>query len=99
MSLLDSDAEELKNRNGQTTSSGRKTNQSGLGALKSLSKYSNLTAKYRTTTKPENQNEPKIDDKNTVEHFRGTFSDTDSKSVQSQGNFRGHQSQCKCART
>jgi hypothetical protein len=50
MGLLDSDAEELKNNSKPSstgTSSGRKVNQSGLGAFKGLSKYNNLTAKYR----------------------------------------------------
>lgn len=75
MGLLDSDAEELKrNKNGENTS-GRKVNQSGLGALKGLSKYTNLTAKYRTTGKSE-----KTLDAESVEHSRGTS----SKSVQSQ---------------
>lgn len=79
MGLLDSDAEELKrNKTGENTS-GRKVNQSGLGALKGLSKYSNLTAKYRTTGKEENASDAK-----SVEHLRGTS----SKSVQSQGEVR-----------
>ncbi|MGK5083454.1 hypothetical protein WDW37_09110 [Bdellovibrionota bacterium FG-1] len=52
MGLLDADAEELKNSakaiSSSGTGSGRKVNQSGLGAFKGLSKYSNLTAKYRS---------------------------------------------------
>lgn len=83
MGLLDSDAEELKRNSTGEGSSGRRVNQSGLGALKSLSKYSNLTAKYRTTGKTENsQPDPKVLE--TVEHSRGT---TD-KSVQSPGEVR-----------
>lgn len=75
MGLLDSDAEELKRNKSGENSSGRKVNQSGLGALKGLSKYSNLTAKYRTTGKSENPSEAE-----SVEHLRGTH----SKSVRSQ---------------
>ncbi|HPI41025.1 MAG TPA: hypothetical protein PLJ21_09485 [Pseudobdellovibrionaceae bacterium] len=50
MGLLDNDAEDLKDR-AKRTGTGRKVNQSGLGAFKSLSKYSILTAKYRETEK------------------------------------------------
>lgn len=82
MSLLDSDAEELRARGSPTVSSGRKANQSGLGALKSLSKYSNLTAKYRATQTEKPAQEP-IPNPLTVEQSRGTISD-ESKSVQSQ---------------
>ncbi|MGZ3825256.1 MAG: hypothetical protein ACXVCR_09900 [Bdellovibrio sp.] len=76
MGLLDSDAEELKRNKTSEPTSGRKVNQSGLGALKGLSKYSNLTAKYRTTGKPESDAVPQG-----VEQSRGTS----TKSVQSQG--------------
>lgn len=52
MGLLDTDAEELKKNaaksSGEGAGSGRKVNQSGLGAFKGLNKYANLTAKYRT---------------------------------------------------
>jgi|GEM_PF-3866047 len=52
MGLLDADAEELKKNaaksSSEGTGSGRRVNQSGLGAFKGLSKYANLTAKYRT---------------------------------------------------
>jgi hypothetical protein len=82
MSLLDSDAEELKARGSPTVSSGRKANQSGLGALKSLSKYSNLTAKYRVTQTEKPSQEP-IPKPLSVEHSRGTILD-EPKSVQSQ---------------
>ena len=49
MGLLDSDAEELKKSadSSPNSTSGRKVNQSGLGAFKGLSKYSKLTDKYR----------------------------------------------------
>lgn len=83
MSLLDSDAEELKKNNGgEGTKSGRKVNQSGLGALRGLSKYSNLTAKYRTTGKAEPGDSKSETGKTelSVEHSRGTL----TKSVQSQ---------------
>ena len=101
MSLLDSDAEELKNRGSQTptTTTGRKTNQSGLGAFKSLSKYSSLTSKYRTTGKePSRENasptpppvtdSPAVQLKEPVEQFRGTIETpaqkVSAKSVQSE---------------
>lgn len=54
MGMLDSDSEELKRQNersdGEVNSSGsgRKVNQSGLGALKHLAKINNLTAKHRS---------------------------------------------------
>ena len=86
MSLLDSDAEELKARAGATATSGRKTNQSGLGALKSLSKYSNLTAKYRATQATKAEPSPAVADTPTVEHSRGTIYE-DQKSVQSQATY------------
>lgn len=89
MSLLDSDAEELKNRAAlpSSGSTGRKTNQSGLGAFKTLSKYSNLTAKYRKNGTQENSG---TQNPSSVEQFRGTFSkdlSIDSKSVQTQSEI------------
>lgn len=72
MGLLDSDAEELKKN--KTESSGRKVNQSGLGALRGLSKISNLTAKYRQTSEARPT-------ENSVEQNRGTS----PKSVQTGG--------------
>jgi len=77
MGLLDSDAEELKKNATDDTKSGRKVNQSGLGAFRGLSKYSNLTAKYRSTGK-EPSPSPQVEG---VEHSRGTI----SKSVQTGG--------------
>lgn len=47
MSFLDDEAEELK-KMAPKSGTGRKVSQAGFGALKSLSKYSSLTAKYRT---------------------------------------------------
>lgn len=86
MSLLDSDADELKAR-AQGSTSGRKTNQSGLGAFKGLSKYAALTSKYRTKgaeTPVENKSPEAL---SSVEH-RGTIQESEpdlSKSVQRQG--------------
>lgn len=92
MGLLDSDEEELR-RAPNPTGSGRKVNQSGLGAFKGINKYSNLTAKYRATapastenTKP-TQSGYKVDTQATVEQSRGTIDDSksivDTKLVQS----------------
>ncbi len=92
MGLLDSDEEELR-RAPNPTGSGRKVNQSGLGAFKGINKYSNLTAKYRDTasasaenTKP-TQSGYKVDTQATVEQSRGTIDDSksivDTKLVQS----------------
>jgi hypothetical protein len=52
MSLLDADADEMKKKAQENpgAGTGRKVGMSGLGAFKGISKYSNLTAKYR---KPE----------------------------------------------
>lgn len=73
MSLLDSDAEELKKRSqnkGDQKSSGRKVNASGLGAFKNLSKYTNAAEKFRTTGKSEASSSP------AVEQSRGTIAES-----------------------
>ncbi len=81
MGLLDSDAEELKkNSSNNEGKSGRKVNQSGLGVFKGLSKYSSLTAKYRSTETAKALDVPVAPP---VEQFRGTI----DKSVQSGGEL------------
>lgn len=92
MSLLDSDADELKNRGstgGTSTSTGRKANQSGLGAFKGLSKYSSLTAKYR---KPDSPAVAPLTPP--VEQSRGTI-----RQAESQVSAESVQSQLKSAPT
>lgn len=97
MDLLDEDAEKLKEgaKASGKTGTGRKVNQSGLGAFKSLAKYNNLTSKYRTAQSSSGPSPAKGDEIPTVEHGRGTNAsspapqktEVSAKSVQSQGNI------------
>jgi hypothetical protein len=72
MGLLDSDSEALKE--GARIGSGRKVGNAGLGAFKRLSKYSNLTAKYREKN-PESSPASSLEKKTEigVEQNRGTI--------------------------
>lgn len=74
MSLLDSDAEELKKRaEANSVKSGRSAKTSGLGVFKALSKYKDVTAKHRAKEVEAKSATP------LVEHSRGTSESGDNQ--------------------